>query len=107
MTEATRGDLSGARKGGPTTAGRGGFESGLLVFGPLSLFGELLLSRTHHRPLAAVTFSLVALAFWGMSEMSLRAYFPPTRDGRWSPKKRNLLLCVAFLDAVLVARAFL
>jgi len=33
----------------------------LLLTGPLALVGELLVSRTHHRPLGAATFASLAL----------------------------------------------
>jgi hypothetical protein len=60
---------------GPSSAWRERCLAALLATLPLSLFGELLLRRTHHRPLGAATFAsaavlLFALTCWSTSRLS-------------------------------------
>lgn len=43
-----------------------------ILIGPLSLLGELLIARTHHRPLGAATFATVALLLWVGAELVSR-----------------------------------
>lgn len=58
---------SGDRKPHPRWLG-----AALLLL-PLSLLGELLIARTHHRPLGAATFATAAVLLWvGMEFVSRR-----------------------------------
>jgi hypothetical protein len=46
--------------------------SAVILVGPLALFAELLIRRTHHRPLAAATFASFALVAWVIAELLSR-----------------------------------
>ncbi len=57
-----------------------------LAIAPIALFAELLLRKTHHRPLAAATFAVVALMIWLLSELLARRALNPEA----SPRRRRL-----------------
>ncbi len=57
-----------------------------LAFAPIALLAELLLRKTHHRPLAAATFAVAAVLLWlGGEVLARRALHPAV-----SPTRRRL-----------------
>jgi len=43
-----------------------------MLFAPLSLVAEILISRTHHRPLGAAVFATLAVVAWIFAEVTSR-----------------------------------
>ncbi len=56
--------------------------SAMLLVAPLSIFGEILLLKTHHRPLGAATFATVATLMWAASEIVSRRVLSPDASPR-------------------------
>jgi hypothetical protein len=76
MNEQATGE-QGAAGAGSSSAWRARYVAALLAALPLALFGELLVRRTHHRPLGAATFASaavlgLALTWWFTSHLSGR-----------------------------------
>ena len=71
--------------GAPTRSWRDRCLAAVLLTLPLSLFGEILVRRTHHRPLGAATFASVTivgfLLVWPLTG-ALRQRWTP-RVGTW------------------------
>lgn len=62
----------------------------ILVAAPLALFAELLIEKTHHRPLGAVTFASFALVAWFFAEfVSRRILFAGTSWGGGAPRSEK------------------
>ncbi|MCH2108337.1 MAG: hypothetical protein MK135_03340 [Polyangiaceae bacterium] len=51
---------------------RASWLAAVTLFAPLSLFAEVLIRKTHHRPLGAMTFALVAVLSWVGAELLSR-----------------------------------
>lgn len=82
--------------------------SAVLLFPVLSLFGELLIDKTHHRPLGAATFASVALLGWFCAEVfTRRALYPGNalraKARKWSWRV-GLTLCALLLVRALVVQ---
>lgn len=69
---------------------------GWLALGPLCLFGALLKANTHHRPLAAATYAVVALIM-GVGSLAVSARLVALSKG---PARRIVLASVAALALV-------
>lgn len=67
---------------GPSSAWRERCLAALLATLPLSLFGELLLRRTHHRPLGAATFASAAVLLFALTCWSTARLSGLARSGR-------------------------
>lgn len=73
-------ETSAARKN--TRPKRGAsWLAAIMAAAPLALFGELLIQRTHHRPLGAVTFATFALLAWLVAEFVSRRILCP--EAQW------------------------
>ncbi len=81
--------LVGTRSQAVTTLG----AAAIVLLGPLAAFGELLKRVTHHRPLGAVTFAvLAALALVLAIVVSHRLVQTAGREGKWRGVARTALL---------------
>jgi hypothetical protein len=69
---------------------------------PLSLFGEILVRRTHHRPLGAATFASVTivsfLLLWSVAAGLRQRWTPPV--GTWVERALWTLATVGLLVAI-------
>jgi hypothetical protein len=65
-------------------APHGSWLSAALALPPLSLVGEVLIEKTHHRPLGAATFATIAMVTWVFIELFNRRGLglAPTSDDR-------------------------
>lgn len=78
--------------------------SAMMLFGPLSILAELLITRTHHRPLGAATFASAAVLLWILAEISSRRLSDPSCPAK--SRKVAWGLSSALATAVLI-RGFL
>jgi len=85
--------------------GRPSWLSAALLFAPLSLLGEVILARTNHRPLGAVTFATVALLAWPFAELVTRRLFDAEVNGARARKWMWGVSCT--LAAIVVGRALI
>jgi len=78
-----------------------------MLFAPLALFGELLIAKTHHRPLGAAVFAVASVVAWGGAEViSRRALNPSFSTTR--ARARQVVWALSILFAIGVcARALL
>ena len=85
QTPSGQGLSEPAEPGAPTRSWRDRCLAAVLLTLPLSLFGEILVRRTHHRPLGAATFASVTivgfLLVWPLTG-ALRQRWTP-RVGTW------------------------
>jgi len=114
---ATPGRVSHVSAAPPTKKSSG--LSFLLALSPLAWLGELLIERTHHRPLAAVTYAALAVLTWVVAELLVRqglsdeASFPSVGNGSGSTRRPRARLRAAswlvagVLSSVTIARALL
>ena len=79
----------------------------LALFAPLSIMAELLITRTHHRPLGAATFASVAVLLWIFTEASLRRFLDPNLAGDRSRRGKVALGIGTALTAAVLVRAVL
>lgn len=62
---------------------RASWLSASLILPPLAILGELLIERTHHRPLGAATFATIAVILWMLAEIVSRRLL----NGELSPSR--------------------
>lgn len=86
---------------------RASWLSAMMLFAPLSLLAEFLVTRTHHRPLGAATFASVALLLWIFAEVTSRRHLDPA-VGSASARSRKIAwgICGA-MNALVLVRLFL
>jgi hypothetical protein len=75
----------------------------LLAFAPLALLAELLLRRTHHRPLGAVTFAVASLVLWLGLTLLERRVLAPSAEPRPSVGVSRARAVLAWLGAASAA----
>jgi hypothetical protein len=94
----------GARRPGPP---RASWLSATMLLGPLSLLAELLIERTHHRPLGAATFATCAVLLWGLAELTSRRLLDPTVCASRAQARRVAWIVSATFSVAIVVRAVL
>ena len=81
--------------------------SAALLFGPLALFAEALILKTHHRPLGAATFAVIAVGLWVLAEIVTRRFLDPTVCARRATaRKAAWVLSGIFSCGVLLRTLF-
>lgn len=80
--------------------------SAVLLLPALTLFGEILIAKTHHRPLAAATFASIAVVTWFCMEVFTRRALHPGVQQRALARKWAWRLGLG-VDAALFLWAFL
>lgn len=81
--------------------------SAVFLVGPLSAFAELLIVKTHHRSLAAVTFACVAVLAWIVVELISRRALDPRVSEQTLVARRVAWGVSALSSAGLVLRSLL
>lgn len=61
--------------------------SAILLLGPVMRLGELLIEKTHHRPLGGATFATVVVCGWVVVEFYNKTALHPRRSERRSWRK--------------------
>lgn len=79
----------------------------VLLVAPLALFGEALISSTHHRPLGAATFASVALLCWAVAEVFCRRALNPNLSGRRAFARRVVWMVSGASALFVIIRALL
>lgn len=65
-------------RAGHMDSARASWLSAIMLVGPLTLIAELLILKTHHRPLGAATFAVLSVISWGVAEVVSRRVLNPT-----------------------------
>lgn len=78
-----------------------------MLFGPLSILAEILIARTHHRPLGAATFASVAILLWIFAETTSRRLLDPTFCTVRARNRKVVWGISSVLTSVVLIRVFL
>jgi hypothetical protein len=79
----------------------------MMLFGPLSIFAEVLIARTHHRPLGAATFASVTVLLWIFAETTSRRLLDPAYCTVRARNRKIVWGISSVLTSVVLIRAFL
>ncbi len=81
--------------------------SAVLLLAPLALFGELLITKTHHRPLGAATFATAALVSWAVTEQLCRRVLDPEVSQSRARVRRGVWVVSGVTAVAVLVRALL
>jgi hypothetical protein len=79
--------------------------SAVMLIAPLSLLGELLIAKTHHRPLGAATFATIAIVLWAFVEFVSRRLLDAEICSRRARARRWMWVASISWGALVVFRA--
>lgn len=88
-------------------SGHASWLSAMLLFAPLSLFGEFLITRTHHRPLGAATWASAAILLWIFAEVTSRLHLDGTSGGAQARNRKIAWGLCGVVNSVVLVRVFL
>lgn len=100
-------DSSAKMVRGRLSPARASWLSAMMLFAPLSLLAELLISRTHHRPLGAAVFATVAVTAWILAEVMSRRSLDPGACRVRARNRKIAWFASGFFTLVVLGRVFL
>ncbi len=92
------------RRPGPA---RASWLSAMMLFAPLALIAELLIARTHHRPLGAAVFATAAILLWIFAEVTSRRLLDASACSVRAKNRKWMWVLSSTLTAVVLFRGIL